>query len=192
MVSQALGVLRGMISQAASIGSAIINGIVSGLSSAGGRVISYLRDLASRALAAAKAALGIASPSKAFALVGEQIGAGLAVGIAKSEAQVSHAVDRMADVALDSADRISEVVGGSGWASSFDAKVNASLADLSGASGQDAVVGQLRGLRGDVSSVTPGDLLIVAELRALRAERRSGGAADAAQLSRTSAELGAF
>lgn len=71
-----------IISAAASLGKAIIDGVMSGLSGAASRLSNALKDMAKGALDAAKSALGIASPSKVFAKeVGTMIPAGIGVGI---------------------------------------------------------------------------------------------------------------
>lgn len=92
----AIGNLAGMF---VSVGQDIISGIVSGITSTAGRIASAARAAASTALSAAKGALGISSPSKVFRLqVGQEIGAGMALGIEDSIAQVKHSVSRMASV----------------------------------------------------------------------------------------------
>jgi len=63
---------------ALSIGKAIVSGIISGVSSAAGALTSKLKEMAKGALDAAKSALGIASPSKAFA---DQVGLPITQGI---------------------------------------------------------------------------------------------------------------
>lgn len=69
----------------ASIGRNIINGIIAGVTAAGSALYSSLRNLAYSALAAAKQALGIASPSKEFAnQVGRWVPPGIAMGIEKN------------------------------------------------------------------------------------------------------------
>lgn len=80
-----------------SIGTDTVSGIISGVKNAASSLLSTLRDLATSALNAAKAALGIASPSKAFASeVGKWIPTGMAVGIEANLSPVTGAVQDMA------------------------------------------------------------------------------------------------
>lgn len=65
-----------------SIGSNIIHGIITGITNAAGNLFSTMQNIASRALNAAKGALGIHSPSTVFRdMVGKMIPAGVTVGI---------------------------------------------------------------------------------------------------------------
>lgn len=74
-----------------SIGSDIINGIISGIENAAGSLFSALGKIASNALSSAKSFLGIGSPSKEFAeQVGQWIPHGIAMGVTKY-AGVAHA-----------------------------------------------------------------------------------------------------
>ena len=66
------------------MGTDIVTGIISGISNAAGALYQALVDLATNALAAAKAALGIASPSKKFAYLGEMSGLGYMQALTKS------------------------------------------------------------------------------------------------------------
>lgn len=69
-------------SRMVSIGSNIIHGIISGITNAAGNLFSTMQNIASRALNAAKDALGIHSPSTVFRdMVGKMIPAGVTVGI---------------------------------------------------------------------------------------------------------------
>lgn len=61
------GVWSSIASKAIGFGKAIIDGVISGIKSAGGALLSTLRDLAGQALNAAMNALKIGSPSKTFA-----------------------------------------------------------------------------------------------------------------------------
>ena len=79
-----------------SLGSNIISGIVSGIGGAGGSLFSSLRSLASSALASAKSALRIGSPSKVFRdEVGKWIPAGLAEGVDDNSYLVDDAINSL-------------------------------------------------------------------------------------------------
>ena len=84
-----------------SVGSDIINGVVNGLSSAGGAIANKMKELASGALDIVKSFLGIGSPSKVFANeVGRWIPAGVSVGVR----------DAMPQLIRDMEDYMSEIV----------------------------------------------------------------------------------
>lgn len=86
-----------------SIGSNIVSGIVSGISAGAGSLFSSLQGLAADALAAAKGALGIESPSKVFAReVGRYIPQGIAMGIDQEDAPVV-AINRQVNAMVDTA-----------------------------------------------------------------------------------------
>lgn len=85
-----------------SIGTNIISGIISGIWNSAGRLWDTMKDLANRALQAAKDALGIQSPSRKFRdLVGKFIPSGVAVGILDNLDVVKSAIRKMSDVAPD-------------------------------------------------------------------------------------------
>lgn len=101
LATNALSALRTMVTNAASIGRDVVAGIISGVQGAAGGLFSTLRDLASSALDAAKGALGIKSPSRAFRdQVGKWIPAGVATGIESAAHLAVKAAKRMADNAV--------------------------------------------------------------------------------------------
>ncbi len=80
------------------IGHEIAQGIVHGLTNAGGMIANAAEGVAHRALDAAKSFLGIASPSKVFAdQVGRQIPAGIAQGVNQHAGMAQDAVGRLTD-----------------------------------------------------------------------------------------------
>jgi|GEM_PF-2595675 len=81
MVSSAVGVLRGMIGQAASIGGQIIAGLANAIRGGAAAVVGALKGVVDGAINAAKAALGIHSPSRVFRGIGEYTVAGLTKGL---------------------------------------------------------------------------------------------------------------
>jgi TP901 family phage tail tape measure protein len=88
---QAYDQLTGLASSFYDIGSAIVHGVIGGIENAAGALFSTLGKLASGALNAAKSAIGISSPSRAFSeQVGGPISEGIAVGINAS----AHHVDK--------------------------------------------------------------------------------------------------
>lgn len=83
------------------LGKNIISGIVRGIGSAAGALFGKLKGLASDALAAAKKALKIGSPSKLFdEEVGQQIPAGMARGVDKAKYLVKNSIDRLNNLVI--------------------------------------------------------------------------------------------
>lgn len=67
------------------VGSNIIKGIASGLSSAAGAIVEAAKSAANKALEAAKSALGIHSPSRVFRdQVGKMMALGMGIGFEKN------------------------------------------------------------------------------------------------------------
>lgn len=87
-----------------ALGKDIIKGIITGLTNAASSLMSAMKDLASQALNAAKDALKIHSPSKAFEdEVGEMIPAGMAQGIVGNGNVVRRSIDAISKDALNTA-----------------------------------------------------------------------------------------
>lgn len=85
------------------IGTSIIRGLVSAITGGASEVIAALAGVAKKALAAAKKELGIASPSKAFMLVGHQITEGMTKGVEDGAPSVEGAVEGMGEAAIGAA-----------------------------------------------------------------------------------------
>ena len=91
-----------LASAAASLGQNIVNGVISGLSSAGSKIADKLKDLAKGALNAAKAILGIKSPSTVFAMqVGIPIVDGIVAGLQSASPKAVGAVLDLASKLVD-------------------------------------------------------------------------------------------
>lgn len=78
--SNIIGAFSSITSDFSSIGSNIMNGIWSGISAGWGWLMGKVSSLASSLFASAKSALGIKSPSRKFAYVGEMSAEGVGVG----------------------------------------------------------------------------------------------------------------
>lgn len=92
-VSSALNVARGFVGAFVGVGSDIVHGIVRGVTGAAGALFNALRDLASNAVKAAKAAIDGHSPSRLFAReVGMPISQGIAMGILSASGSVNAAL----------------------------------------------------------------------------------------------------
>lgn len=89
---QIVAAVRATIAQFIDIGRGIIDGIISGIQSAVGRLVQTAINAALAALAGAKAALGINSPSTVFAGIGANMMQGMAQGITANAGLPAEAV----------------------------------------------------------------------------------------------------
>lgn len=83
------------------IGVDMMLGVAKGITSAAKFVVSAVSDAMSGALSTAKKVLGIQSPSKEFASVGEDTGAGMVKGVDDTAPDVDRAVREMAEPPSD-------------------------------------------------------------------------------------------
>lgn len=84
-----------------NLAKAIISGMARGIFAGIGTVVSAAREMASRALNAAKRFLGIASPSKAFAEVGKFSALGAADGLTRYSSRVADASEEVGHAAIE-------------------------------------------------------------------------------------------
>ena len=99
---------KGLMNAAIELGRNIISGVISGVKAAGGALLDAMKSMASSALNAAKAALGIASPSRVMAA---EVGAPIVDGIVAGLVQRSpKAVQAMLDLASSMFDVVSKGV----------------------------------------------------------------------------------
>jgi len=94
-VLSALGNLGGLL---VSAGSDLIQGLINGITSRAGEVAAAAKRLADEAANAIRGALGIHSPSRVTIEMGQNIGAGLAMGINDQVANVEAATINMAKI----------------------------------------------------------------------------------------------
>lgn len=89
------GKIKGFFASAGNlllqVGKDVINGLKNGIVSAANAVIDFVKGLGGSIVAAAKAGLGIKSPSKAMQLIGQDIGDGLILGMVDRFAAVNAA-----------------------------------------------------------------------------------------------------
>lgn len=78
-----------------SVGKAIIDGLVNGITSGAKAVVDAMKNTVQGAIDGAKHLLGIASPSRVFAEIGEQTGAGMEVGVTRSSGGVQDSLESM-------------------------------------------------------------------------------------------------
>lgn len=88
--------------QALSVGYAISNGMARGIYAGSGSVYVAAQSVALRALASAKSALGVHSPSREFAKIGKFSDEGLAQGLLNNAGMVSDAGSEVSKAALNS------------------------------------------------------------------------------------------
>jgi TP901 family phage tail tape measure protein len=67
-----------------NIGSRIVDGMIQGIKNAGSRLMESLRNAARRAVGAAQKELEVKSPSQVFARIGDELMAGMSLGIDRS------------------------------------------------------------------------------------------------------------
>lgn len=78
-----------------SVGRNIIQGMVNGVKSMAGSLVSAAKGVVSGAVEGAKSLLGISSPSKVFAQIGRDTGAGFIKGLTGTEAQIKAAAGKV-------------------------------------------------------------------------------------------------
>lgn len=121
-----------------TLGTGLISGFVSGITAGAARVVAAIKGVATSALASAKAALGIASPSKEFAFLGEMTSLGFAQGVDFGAPAANDNVGSL--VAPPSAPAVGRA-GGGGSSNTISVTVNISggTGELSKADIEDAV-----------------------------------------------------
>lgn len=87
--------LRNAVSTVATIGRQIVRGLANGIRNAASLVVSALKGVVQSAINAAKAALGIASPSKLFMQFGEWTSEGYAIGVESGIGLATRAIDKL-------------------------------------------------------------------------------------------------
>lgn len=104
LVTNCVNGLKGLPSKMASVGRNIVQGVINGVTSAASSLYNTLKNLAMNALNAAKAALGIQSPSRKFRdLIGKFIPEGIAVGVDANTSEAIQSVQDMTKKMLDAA-----------------------------------------------------------------------------------------
>ncbi len=109
-VQEVIAFLSGL--SLSDVGTNMVQGLVDGITGAAGAVLSAMTGVVGGAVDAAKKALGIASPSKVFAEIGMNTGAGMAKGVDKSADDVQGSMESM--VAAPDAGAGGAGAGGSG------------------------------------------------------------------------------
>ncbi len=96
-VSAAVKAVTGAAGAFIAAGADVIAGLVKGIKAGGGAVIAAITGVVGGAISAAKAMLGIASPSKVFASIGDDTGAGFVQGVAAQEDAAHTAIRTLTD-----------------------------------------------------------------------------------------------
>jgi hypothetical protein len=86
--------------EAIKIGENIVSGLISGLVGGIGRVVDAAKNLAHKAIGAAKGVLGIASDSKQFIKIGGYSGSGMVTGLKRSADNVASAAEGVGKAAI--------------------------------------------------------------------------------------------
>ncbi|WP_250481382.1 hypothetical protein [Caballeronia sp. NCTM5] len=94
--------LKALPASMATIGTNIISGLVSGITSSMGSVKDAIMNVASSTVGWFKAKLGIHSPSRVFSALGHFVGEGAALGIDRAQERVARAAIGLAAVAASS------------------------------------------------------------------------------------------
>jgi hypothetical protein len=127
-IARMISALRASISQFRDVGAQMGQGLVDGLNSKLGAVQAAAARLAAAAAAAMRIAGEVRSPSRLTTYYGEMMGAGLALGLNRSESEVDRAARSLANTVLDRVSSVQDVFAGDQWATDFSARVNAELA----------------------------------------------------------------
>ena len=93
----------GMIDAAMNLGDAIIDGMLKAIGAGAGRVKDKVVGIAKDAVGGVKDFLGIGSPSKVFMEIGENMIAGMAVGLSDKGNAVSKSIEGVASDVVDTA-----------------------------------------------------------------------------------------
>lgn len=113
VTTSVLSSATGASGAAKSVGLAIASGVAAGINAGASQAISAASNMAKSALAAAKNALDIHSPSKAFRWIGEQSVDGLVLGLNDKAKNAQAAAGKLADVVLKETsklyDKIAEI-----------------------------------------------------------------------------------
>ena len=113
VTTSVLSSATGASGAAKSVGLAIASGVAAGINAGASQAIGAASNMAKSALAAAKSALDIHSPSKAFRWIGEQSVAGLVLGLNDKAKNAQAAAGKLADVVLKETsklyDKIAEI-----------------------------------------------------------------------------------
>lgn len=118
MVSDIGSSLKGLAKSALSWGRDIMGGLLNGIVEGAKKVLAKAKEVAGGIAKTVKSALGIHSPSRVMAELGQYTSEGLAVGMQNSIGMVTKAAGKMAQAATP---KMSAFKGGGAWAKYFNA-----------------------------------------------------------------------
>lgn len=107
------GVFSGAFDAFMSIGGDIVDGIKSGISDAWGRLTEWIKEKFGELVDAVLDKLGIHSPSRVFAEIGEQVMEGFAVGVNKdtsADKAITKQMKSISDLALEMSEELSNAL----------------------------------------------------------------------------------
>ena len=90
-----IGEIKALLAPFADMGKAMIAGLVAGITKGAGAVLAAMKGVVMGAVDGAKKLLGISSPSKVFAEIGMQTGAGMSQGVDRSSGGVKSSLENM-------------------------------------------------------------------------------------------------
>ncbi|MCX4609368.1 hypothetical protein [Streptomyces mirabilis] len=93
--------LAGIADLLSNVGAQVVQGMVDGIRSNTSLISAAAQDMAGTAITAAESTLQIASPSKVFAKIGQQVGAGFVKGLTGTAAQIKSTTDAMVKAITD-------------------------------------------------------------------------------------------
>lgn len=97
MAGAVLGIFASLLSKAVELGSGLIGGLVGGITGGAGQVVAAVTGAVGGAINAAKRMLGIASPSKVFAAIGDQTVAGFTGAVEGGAPDARTAIETMVE-----------------------------------------------------------------------------------------------
>lgn len=109
-----LNALSGLSGRMGTVGGQVIQGLIDGVKRAAGRAVDAVKGVINDAIGGAKRLLGIQSPSRVFRTIGDQVGAGLRIGLQDGAAGVRRAASGLADTvtAYGTPDPLNVALGG--------------------------------------------------------------------------------
>lgn len=132
-----VGALSGLGGRMFGIGTQIVSGIVSGIESGFGWVMDTASRLAANAVAAAKAALGVHSPSRVFMNIGENVAQGFVIGMDNSHDSVATSAASLALSAVESAKTFANAMANNGIPPALIGAQFPQMAGLAGSAAND-------------------------------------------------------
>jgi phage-related protein len=101
LLSRAKGALSGAASTLVGVGRDLVRGLINGVKAMAGQVVSAAKGVVKGAVDGAKSLLGISSPSKVFAQIGRDVGAGFIKGLTGTASDIKQTTEKLAKQITD-------------------------------------------------------------------------------------------